>query len=170
MGVSRQGYLEGVVCHAFFHEIFWLRDQTRVSPASPALAGGFFTTVPPGKLFEIQTFLKTSYRFDNPRLPFSKTWKPSLWNVIAPLSPSLCGEVGASLQWPRRKRRGAYATANIQTRPLSAVLCFSWASIGLEDSDVIRKMEGVFPIETYCRSVILIDFLFLHAVFICRGK
>ena len=170
MGVSRQEYLEGVVYYSFLHEISWTQGS---NPCFLHLLHWQMNSLPLchlESLLRYKSFLKTSCQFYNIGLPFSKTWKPSLWNVTAPLFPSLCGEVGASLQWPRRKRWGEYATANIQTGPLPVVLCFSWASIGLEDSDVIRKMEGMFPTETYCRSVILIDFFFLHAVFICRDK
>ena len=45
-------------CHFLLQMIFWSRDQTSVSVSS-ALAGGFFTTLPPGKLLKV--ILGTSY-------------------------------------------------------------------------------------------------------------
>ena len=39
----------GVGCHFLLQGISWPRNRTHM-PASPALAGGFFTTAPPGKL------------------------------------------------------------------------------------------------------------------------
>ena len=45
-------------CHFLLQRIFWSRDQTSVSVSS-ALAGGFFTTLPPGKLLKV--ILGTSY-------------------------------------------------------------------------------------------------------------
>ena len=53
MGFSRQEYVSGLP----FPPLGDLLDpgSEPVSPASPALAGLFFTTEPPGKLYNVKT-------------------------------------------------------------------------------------------------------------------
>jgi len=42
----------GVGCHFLFQGIFLTQGENPWSPAPPALASGFFTTVPPGKPYD----------------------------------------------------------------------------------------------------------------------
>ena len=63
-----------------------------MSLASPALAGGFFTTVPPGKPFEILIFLKNFLPVLQHRTSFLKDLEAfSLKYDSTPLSQSLWG-------------------------------------------------------------------------------
>ena len=52
-GISQGRILVGVAI-SYSRGSSWLRDWTCISPSS-ALAGGFFTTEPPGKLFDLYT-------------------------------------------------------------------------------------------------------------------
>ena len=47
LSVGFPGKNAGVSCHFLLQGIF---PELGIKPVSPALAGGFFTTVPPGKL------------------------------------------------------------------------------------------------------------------------
>ena len=56
-GIFQAGKNAGVLCHFLPQGIFLIESE---SPASPALAGRFFTTEPPGKPFPLESTVVTS--------------------------------------------------------------------------------------------------------------
>ena len=56
-GIFQAGKNAGVGCHFLLQGIFLIEPE---SPASPALAGRFFTTEPPGKPFPLESTVVTS--------------------------------------------------------------------------------------------------------------
>ena len=116
----------GVGCHFLLQRIF---STPEIGPTSPALAGGFSTTEPPGKpLFEISSTLTWAYYIITKEqlicicnnvndLVLTVGWRPSVRNRIKKLLGETIRELTHTIKpcWKKRPKKCTYQVVHRKT-------------------------------------------------------
>lgn len=143
------------VCLAWLNFNRFLPDSTSLTSLSQSI---YFRKLVNYSFFVWDVnILPVSWQF-NPGTSFSRTWYPTFWNVnswegkVVPLYLSLCGKVGAELEWEPIKNQNGLITL---TKPpfnfpqcLSTISCLCFSGAGF----------SLYPIVTVFSEVSLVCF------------
>ena len=119
-----------------------------IEPKSPALAGGFFTTVPPGNPYIGQLYLVVGWRHTRVWIPEGRgQWEPFWkWTTIVPMKTWLNRTVKVRT-WLRRWKdaKHCYSSGNCKLKPWDSIFQKEWLSSKIPQIAIVRMWRTGNP-------------------------